>query len=79
MTDDKSFKKIKKNQELNALAFSELLIAQLDKSCFQVVRNCKTSDFKKGSVKNAWESLCVMKQPKTNQTVVMLKRQFHPR
>ena len=48
MTDEE-YKKIQKNQELNAQAFGDLLIAQLDKSCFQVIWNCKTSEYKKGS------------------------------
>ena len=75
--DRRGIKKIQKNQELNAQAFKGLLITQLDKSCFQVIWNCKTSEYKKGSARLAWEAFCAMKQPKINQMVVMLKSQFH--
>ena len=62
MTDE-AYKKIQNNQELNAQALQGLLIAQIDKSCFQVVWNCKTSEYKKGSARLAWEALCTIKQP----------------
>ena len=64
-------------EELNAQAFGDLLIAQMDKSCFQAIQNCKTSEYKKGSDRLAWEALCAMEQPKTNQMVVMLKSHYH--
>ena len=65
-----------KESRVKCSSHNDILITQLEKSCFQVVRNCRTSEYKKGSGRLAWEAWCTMKQPKTNHRIVMLKSQF---
>ena len=68
---------IRKNQKLNSLAYSKLLLAQQDATCFQTVENCCTEEFPDGNARLVWENLSKTKEPKTNETMVQLKARFY--
>ena len=77
--DDK--KKAIKLYELNEQAYTELILSinhkkTRGKVAFNLVKNCKSSEWPEGNCKKAWDCLVAKYAPKSTPSLLKLKKEF---
>ena len=66
----------KKSKRLNRLAYNELILSCTDKKSFAIVKAAKTTKYKSGNAKIAWDNLKIKFEPNTGAELIDINQDY---